>query len=163
MRKGRDGGNGEKTGGKNGEKKKRRMKIVATTSLTAVDRPNADCWNAALLRQKTGGNSGHYIIASSRPLERHTLVPKSDITFCFACNQDLSSSLQNMPRTHFLWTPILDTITKHCKYFRILYVVLENHNIFSLQYSDSLGGGNFPRHLRPYTPMVMNCDNITHT
>ena len=27
------------------------MKIVATTSLPAVDRPNADCWNAAHLRQ----------------------------------------------------------------------------------------------------------------
>ena len=40
MRKGRDGG--KKTG-----EKKRRMKIVATTSLPGVDRPNADCWNAA--------------------------------------------------------------------------------------------------------------------
>ena len=50
MRKGRDGG---KRGGKNGEKKeeKRRMKIVATTSLPAVDRPNADRWNAARSRQ----------------------------------------------------------------------------------------------------------------
>ena len=27
------------------------MKIVATTSLPAVDRPNADHWNAALSRQ----------------------------------------------------------------------------------------------------------------
>ena len=41
MRKGRDG---EKNGEKN---KKERMKIVATTSLPAVDRPNADRWNAA--------------------------------------------------------------------------------------------------------------------
>ena len=53
MRKGRDGGkkngkNGEK---KTGEKKKRRMKIVATTSLPAVNRPNADRWNAARSRQ----------------------------------------------------------------------------------------------------------------
>ena len=32
-------------------KKKRRMKIVATTSLPAVDRPNADRWNAARSRQ----------------------------------------------------------------------------------------------------------------
>ena len=60
MRKGRDGGkNGEKTGEKNGKKtggkkKKRRMKIVATTSLPAVDRPNADRWNAARSRQKYG-------------------------------------------------------------------------------------------------------------
>ena len=38
MRKGRDGGNGKKSGGK----KKRLMKIVATTSLPAVDRPNTD-------------------------------------------------------------------------------------------------------------------------
>ena len=27
------------------------MKIVATTSLPAVNRPNADCWNAARLCQ----------------------------------------------------------------------------------------------------------------
>ena len=45
MRKGRDG---EKNGGK---KRERRMKIVATTSLPAVDRPNADRWNAARSRQ----------------------------------------------------------------------------------------------------------------
>ena len=46
MRKGRDG---EK---KTGEKEKKRwMKIVATTSLPAVDRPNADHWNAARSRQ----------------------------------------------------------------------------------------------------------------
>ena len=43
MRKGCDGG---KTGGK-----KRIMKIVATTSLPAVDRLNADRWNAARLCQ----------------------------------------------------------------------------------------------------------------
>ena len=29
------------------------MKIVATTSLPAVDRPNADRWNAARSRQNT--------------------------------------------------------------------------------------------------------------
>ena len=47
MRKGRDGRK------KNGEKKKKRqMKIMATTSLPAVDRPNADRWNAARSRQK---------------------------------------------------------------------------------------------------------------
>ena len=50
MRKGRDGEK-KKTEkkGKNGKKKKKkkiRMKIVATTSLPAVDRPNADRWNA---------------------------------------------------------------------------------------------------------------------
>ena len=58
MRKGRDGGKREKKknggGKKTGKKKeeKRRMKIVATTSLPAVDRPNADCWDAARSRQK---------------------------------------------------------------------------------------------------------------
>ena len=53
MRKGRDGE--KKTGKteekKNGKKKKIRMKIVATTSLPAVDRPNADHWNATRSRQ----------------------------------------------------------------------------------------------------------------
>ena len=54
MRKGRDG---EKKTGKNGKKKREkkekkiRMKIVATTSLPAVDRPNADRWKAARSRQ----------------------------------------------------------------------------------------------------------------
>ena len=54
MRKGRDGEkkngkNGKKTGKKNGGKKKekRLMKIVATTSLPAVDLPNAANWNTA--------------------------------------------------------------------------------------------------------------------
>ena len=48
MRKGRDGEkNGKKTGGKKTGKK----------------------------REKTDGNSGHYVIASSRPPERRTLVP----------------------------------------------------------------------------------------
>ena len=51
MRKGRDGEKREKKNGKK-KKKKRRMKIVATTSLPAVDRPNADRWNAA--RAKMG-------------------------------------------------------------------------------------------------------------
>ena len=49
MRKGRDGGKTGKTGKK--RKKKILMKIVATTSLPAVDRPNADRWNAARSRQ----------------------------------------------------------------------------------------------------------------
>ena len=35
------------------KKKKRRMKIVATTSFPAVDRPNTDRWNAARSRQKS--------------------------------------------------------------------------------------------------------------
>ena len=46
MRKGRDGEkNGKKK--KREKKEKRLMEIVATTSLPAVDRPNADHWNAA--------------------------------------------------------------------------------------------------------------------
>ena len=56
MRKGRDGRR-KKMGGKNkrgvGERK-RIMKIVATTSLPAVDHPNADGWNAASLCQNLG-------------------------------------------------------------------------------------------------------------
>ena len=54
MRKGRDGEkNGKKTEKKTGEKKEKkiRMKIVATTSLPAVYRPNADRWNTARSRQ----------------------------------------------------------------------------------------------------------------
>ena len=53
MRKGRDGGKKreKKREKKRGKKKKIRMKIVATTSLPAVDRPNADRWNAARSRQ----------------------------------------------------------------------------------------------------------------
>ena len=39
MRKGSNGGGGD------GEKMKRMMKIVATTSLPAVDHPNANHWN----------------------------------------------------------------------------------------------------------------------
>ena len=38
--------------GKKGEKRKRMMKIVATTSLPAYDLPNADHWNAARSCQK---------------------------------------------------------------------------------------------------------------
>ena len=46
--KNKNGEKREKTGGK---KEKRLMEIVATTSLPAVDRPNADRWNAARSRQ----------------------------------------------------------------------------------------------------------------
>ena len=56
MRKGRDGG--KKRGEKYGGEKKKRMKIVATPSLPAVDRPNADRWNAARSRQKQGKGGG---------------------------------------------------------------------------------------------------------
>ena len=49
MRKGRDGE--KKREKKGGKKRKRWIKIVATTSLPAVDRWNADRWNAARSRQ----------------------------------------------------------------------------------------------------------------
>ena len=79
MRKGRNGG--KKREKKTGEKRKEiRMKIVATTSLPAVDRPNAYRWNAARSRQKkrekNGVFSGHYVIASSLLPER--LRPNDD-------------------------------------------------------------------------------------
>ena len=50
MRKGRD--RERKKMGKTGGEKKRMMKIVATMSLPAVDRPNTDRWNAARSCQK---------------------------------------------------------------------------------------------------------------
>ena len=37
------------------------MKIVATTSLPAVDRPNADRWNAARSRQKLRNEWHHWV------------------------------------------------------------------------------------------------------
>ena len=42
----------EKREKKEEKKEKRQMKIVATTSLPAVNRMNADRWNAARSRQK---------------------------------------------------------------------------------------------------------------
>ena len=73
MRKGRDRGEkkrGKKNGKKNGKngkkekKKKIRMKIVATTSLPVVDRPNADRWNATRLCQNF--KSAYFLFKSSR-------------------------------------------------------------------------------------------------
>ena len=70
MRKVDDGEEKEKRKKKKEKRKEKRMAfIVATTSLPAVDRPNADRWNAARSRQKkrekNGVFSGHYVIASS--------------------------------------------------------------------------------------------------
>ena len=52
--------------GRDGEKKKREekrlMEIVATPSLPAVDRLNADCWNAALSRQNKENRENKEII-----------------------------------------------------------------------------------------------------
>ena len=58
MRKGRDGETEKKRGKKEEKKRKIRMKIVATTSLPAVDRPNADRWNAARSRQNVCQKNG---------------------------------------------------------------------------------------------------------
>ena len=89
-----DDGKKEKKRKKEKEKKreKKRMAIlVATTSLPAVYRLNgyAQTMTAGTLhtrakrKKKNGVFSGHYVIASSlppeqRPLERRTLVPKSE-------------------------------------------------------------------------------------
>ena len=60
------------------------MIIVATTSLPAVDRWNADR-SCQKREKKTDENSGHYVVCQQstartatperRPLERRTLVP----------------------------------------------------------------------------------------
>ena len=47
MRKGRNGGEKKRGRKKTGKKEKKLMIIMATTLLPAVDRPNADRWNAA--------------------------------------------------------------------------------------------------------------------
>ena len=77
MRKGRDG---DKKRGKTGGgkiKRKIRMKIVATTSLPAVDRPNADCWNTARSRQKKIMTfiMATNVVASRPPERRPTGTP----------------------------------------------------------------------------------------
>ena len=48
------------------------MKIVATTSLPAVDRPNADRWNAARSRQFNLAREslGNQEILNTRPRDR---------------------------------------------------------------------------------------------
>ena len=76
MRKGRDGEKKKKRKKKREKKReKRRMKILATTSLPAVDRPNADRWNAARSRQKlhlTGSDLtlGHPLGTALTPIRR---------------------------------------------------------------------------------------------
>ena len=70
IRKGHDGG---KTRGKKmGEKRKGLMRIVATASLPAVDRPIADRWNAARSCQK----NVIYGVPNANQLERRMLVLK---------------------------------------------------------------------------------------
>ena len=59
------------------------MKIVATTSLPAVDRPNADRWNAARSRQKKKKEkimtfiAANNVVASRPPERRRTGTPHS--------------------------------------------------------------------------------------
>ena len=72
MRKGRNGGTGKKNGKtteKKGEKKKRRIKIVATTSLPAVD-----CWNLARLNKMYYGGFRHVAHADPEGLAERVLI-----------------------------------------------------------------------------------------
>ena len=76
------------------------MKIVATTSLPAVDRPNADCWNAARSRQmfvslsnlETHKNFDHSSV-SSFPCKKCSFAFQSKAEF----DEHLSGMEHNMP------------------------------------------------------------------
>ena len=61
MKKGCDGENG-KVKQKTGKKEKRLMIILATSSLPAVDRPNADRWNAARSCQNNLHSRGQLLV-----------------------------------------------------------------------------------------------------
>ena len=52
------------------------MKIVATTSLPAVDRPNADRWNAARSRQNTETRNffGHSMIGKGESYDYSLII-----------------------------------------------------------------------------------------
>ena len=114
MRKGRDGGKkkGEKTG-----KKKIRMKIVATTSLPAVDRTNADRLNAARSRQKENWHS-------KEPETYHNLLHtvRSSICFWYWCKFHSSN-------------PFISILLKLPKYIFDLFI---NFVILSLGSSSAL-------------------------
>ena len=79
MRKGRDGGKREKkkNGKKTGKKRKIRMKIVATTSLPAVDRPNADPWNAACSCQYIN----YWLLRGIGAKTSHKMILKTDTIY----------------------------------------------------------------------------------
>ena len=100
MRKGRDGEkNGKKTGGEKKEKEIR-MKIVATTSLPAVDRPKADRWNAARSRQ--------YTFLTTTPLIQNLFTPKQQNQI-FWTNKFLDSNFlltYNSFWTQIFWSNI---------------------------------------------------------
>ena len=64
------------------------MKIVATTSWPAVDRPNADRWNAARSRQqlsKMGNGYSHYLYGTIEIKEtlRLYILIKRFVNFSF--------------------------------------------------------------------------------
>ena len=118
------------------------MGIVATTSLPAVDRPNADHWNAARSCQKRKECCfcGHYVIASSRPpkrqpLERRTLVPIVPLQISLNCSLTLflfNNSLhlrvllQNISNWcclyHVLWKYGAADCPHCCKFHHILHM-----------------------------------------
>ena len=52
------------------------MKIVATTSLPSVDRPNADRWNAAHSRQKNAHAGIAYSACTIPPLQHFYTFPQ---------------------------------------------------------------------------------------
>ena len=88
------------------------MKIVATTSLPAVDRPNADRWNAARSRQNCDPDMSRIEIRTRPYLE----IKKSGHVqiFCF--------SIENRKSGHFKIS--IFTLEKK----------IQTGNIFSLQY-----------------------------
>ena len=83
MRKGRDGEkNGEKKREKREKKRKKKiqMKIVATTPLPAVDRPNADRWKAAHSCQKFAATKWRKL--GNREFEGDILVGSLEVRVC---------------------------------------------------------------------------------
>ena len=91
------------------------MKIVATTSLPAVDRPNADRWNAACSRQNNVATN----IVASRPAEcRPTGMPhaRAEKELSSTKSFDILSAKQNIystivPRGDLRWIPTDSTAT----------------------------------------------------
>ena len=61
----------EETGGKK-NMKKRQIKLVATTSLPAVDRPNVDHWNTTGSCQLKGSSDLYTKICKFRPVPKIT-------------------------------------------------------------------------------------------
>ena len=82
------------------------MQIVATTSLPAVDRPNADRWNAARSRQKTGGektdeNSGHYVVCQQSTAQTTTAgTPHARANICSILFWSQNTNIAHLLRLH---------------------------------------------------------------